>query len=59
MSFQKVDVLVVGGGFTGILVLDDLIKQNYNAILVTEGSLGNGQSLHQHGKDSNIAVLIS
>lgn len=44
-----VDVVVVGGGVQGLLILDTLITAGYSCALVTEGDLGAGQTLHSHG----------
>src|SRR5919202_3094834 len=44
-----VDVVIVGGGIQGLLVLDTLMQEGYACALVTEGDLGSGQTLHSHG----------
>src|SRR5919202_6911129 len=44
-----VDVVIVGGGIQGLLVLDVLTQQGYACALVTDGDLGSGQTLHSHG----------
>jgi glycine/D-amino acid oxidase-like deaminating enzyme len=45
----EVDVVVIGGGIQGLLVLDALIERRYSCALVTNGDLGAGQTLHSHG----------
>jgi glycine/D-amino acid oxidase-like deaminating enzyme len=45
----EVDVLVIGGGLQGLLALDALRGGGYSALLVTEGDLGEGQTIHSHG----------
>jgi hypothetical protein len=44
-----VDVLVLGGGIQGLVLLDELTRQGYAAALVTNSELGSGQTLHSHG----------
>lgn len=44
-----VDVLVVGGGIQGLVVLRELTQGGYASALVTTGELGAGQTLHSHG----------
>jgi glycine/D-amino acid oxidase-like deaminating enzyme len=44
-----VDVVVVGGGVQGLVILDALIAAGYSCALVTEGDVGAGQTLHSHG----------
>jgi glycine/D-amino acid oxidase-like deaminating enzyme len=44
-----VDVVVIGGGVQGLLILDTLIAAGYSCALVSEGDLGSGQTLHSHG----------
>jgi glycine/D-amino acid oxidase-like deaminating enzyme len=44
-----VDVVVIGGGVQGLVLLDTLIAAGYSCALVTEGDLGAGQTLHSHG----------
>jgi hypothetical protein len=43
------DVVVIGGGVQGLVILDSLIAAGYSSALVTEGDLGAGQTLHSHG----------
>lgn len=49
MDTPAVDVVVIGGGVQGLLILDTLIAAGYSCVLVTEGDLGAGQTLHSHG----------
>jgi glycine/D-amino acid oxidase-like deaminating enzyme len=49
MESPMVDVVVIGGGVQGLLILDTLIEAGYSCALVTEGDLGGGQTLHSHG----------
>ena len=49
MDTAKVDVVVVGGGVQGLLILDTLIEAGYSCALVNEGDVGTGQTLHSHG----------
>lgn len=49
MDTPEVDVVVIGGGVQGLLILDTLIAAGYSCALVTEGDLGAGQTLHSHG----------
>jgi glycine/D-amino acid oxidase-like deaminating enzyme len=43
------DVVVIGGGVQGLIILDKLIEAGYSSALVTEGDVGAGQTLHSHG----------
>ena len=43
------DVLVIGGGIQGLLALEALRDRGYAAALVTDGDLGEGQTIHSHG----------
>ena len=49
MDTPAVDVVVIGGGVQGLVILDTLIAAGYSCALVTEGDLGAGQTLHSHG----------
>jgi glycine/D-amino acid oxidase-like deaminating enzyme len=49
MDTPAVDVVVIGGGVQGLVMLDALIAAGYSCALVTEGDLGAGQTLHSHG----------
>ena len=49
MDTSTVDVVVIGGGVQGLVILDTLSTAGYSCALVTEGDLGAGQTLHSHG----------
>jgi glycine/D-amino acid oxidase-like deaminating enzyme len=49
MDTPTVDVVVIGGGVQGLVLLDTLLAAGYSCALVTEGELGAGQTLHSHG----------
>jgi hypothetical protein len=49
MDTPVVDVVVVGGGVQGLLILDTLIEAGYSCALVNGGDVGAGQTLHSHG----------
>jgi glycine/D-amino acid oxidase-like deaminating enzyme len=49
MDTTLVDVVVIGGGVQGLVILDTLIEAGYACALVAEGDLGAGQTLHSHG----------
>lgn len=49
MDATTVDVVIIGGGVQGLLVLHTLIDAGYSCALVTEGDVGGGQTLHSHG----------
>lgn len=44
-----VDVVVVGGGIQGLVVLRELVGAGFSCVLVTDADLGAGQTLHSHG----------
>jgi glycine/D-amino acid oxidase-like deaminating enzyme len=44
-----VDVLILGGGVQGLVLLDQLTQRGYGCVLVTPTDLGTGQTLHSHG----------
>ena len=44
-----VDVVVVGGGIQGLVLLRELTAAGYGCVLVPGGELGRGQTLHSHG----------
>ena len=44
-----VDAAIVGGGVQGLVLLRELISAGYQSLLVTNGDLGSGQTLHSHG----------
>lgn len=46
---MHVDVLIVGGGIQGLLLLRELTAAGHRCLLVTKGDLGEGQTLHSHG----------
>jgi glycine/D-amino acid oxidase-like deaminating enzyme len=43
------DVLIIGGGIQGLVLLNELTRQGYATVLVTKSDLGTGQTLHSHG----------
>ena len=43
-----VDAVVIGGGVQGLWVLNDLVRRNFRACLITNGPLGAGQTLQSH-----------
>ena len=43
------DVVVVGGGIQGLAVLREVVAAGFSCVLVTDGDLGAGQTLHSHG----------
>ena len=45
----RIDVLVVGGGLQGLLLLDEFAMSGRSCVLVTNSDLGHGQTLHSHG----------
>ncbi|HVM15569.1 MAG TPA: FAD-dependent oxidoreductase [Egibacteraceae bacterium] len=49
MVTEDFDVVVVGGGIQGLVLLRELSGEGYGCILVTKGPLGAGQTLHSHG----------
>jgi glycine/D-amino acid oxidase-like deaminating enzyme len=44
-----VDVVVIGGGVQGLVILETLLQAGYSCALVSEGDIGAGQTLHSHG----------
>jgi len=42
----KLDTLIIGGGIQGLWLLKDLSSKGYSTLLLTKGSLGDGQTLH-------------
>lgn len=48
-NVYPLDVLLVGGGIQGLVLLETLTNQGYTTGLVTNAPLGHGQSLHTHG----------
>lgn len=45
----ELDVVIIGGGLQGLLALETLSERGYAVALVSEGDLGEGQTLHSHG----------
>lgn len=45
----SVDILIIGGGVQGLVLLRHLTQHGYACVLVTNGDLGSGQTLHSHG----------
>lgn len=45
----ELDVLVIGGGIQGLLALDALRNRGFSTALVTDGEVGEGQTIHSHG----------
>lgn len=45
----RVDILVVGGGLQGLLLLDRFMRDGRSCALLTDSDLGSGQTLHSHG----------
>ncbi|MBW3555354.1 MAG: FAD-dependent oxidoreductase [Actinobacteria bacterium] len=45
----SVDVVILGGGIQGLVLLRDLAEAGYACVLVTNADLGSGQTLHSHG----------
>jgi len=48
MKEIAVDVLVVGGGVQGLMVLRDLSRLGYSVLLLETSKLGGGQTCHSH-----------
>jgi hypothetical protein len=48
-SQAQLDVVIIGGGIQGLVALDALVEKGYSSALVSDGDLGNGQTLHSHG----------
>lgn len=45
----SVDAVILGGGAAGLWLLDDLVRKNYNAVLVESKALGSGQTVAAQG----------
>jgi glycine/D-amino acid oxidase-like deaminating enzyme len=45
----EIDVLVIGGGLQGLLILHELTVAGRSCVLVANSDLGGGQTLHAHG----------
>lgn len=46
---HRVDVLIVGGGMQGLVLLEALSERGFSSALVSDAPLGHGQALHGHG----------
>ena len=44
-----VDVVIIGGGAAGLWLLDDLVRDGYNAVLLEAFELGSGQTIASQG----------
>jgi hypothetical protein len=53
------DVLIIGGGIQGLVLLDELTRRNYACVLVTNSDLGAGQTLHSHGLLNSGTALLT
>ena len=53
------DVLIIGGGIQGLVLLDDLTRHGYACVLVTNADLGSGQTLHSHGLLNSGTALLT
>jgi glycine/D-amino acid oxidase-like deaminating enzyme len=49
VTYVRVDILIVGGGIQGLAMLRELSDAGHRCLLVTNGELGDGQTLHSHG----------
>ncbi len=45
----SVDVVILGAGIQGLVLLRDLTEAGYACVLVANADLGSGQTLHSHG----------
>jgi glycine/D-amino acid oxidase-like deaminating enzyme len=54
-----VDVVVVGGGIQGLVVLRELVAAGYASVLITDADLGAGQTLHSHGLVNSGTGLVT
>ena len=48
-STREVDILIIGGGVTGMLLLDRLHQQGYQVCLIERNALGHGQTIQAQG----------
>jgi len=48
-SKAELDVVIIGGGVQGLVALNALVEAGYSCVLVSDGDLGSGQTLHSHG----------
>ena len=53
------DVLIIGGGIQGLVLLDDLTRHGYACVLATAADLGSGQTLHSHGSLNSGTALLT
>ena len=49
MDVTAVDVVIIGGGAQGLIILDTLTEAGYGCALITESDAGGGQTIHSHG----------
>ncbi|MGE5602775.1 MAG: FAD-dependent oxidoreductase [Nitrososphaerales archaeon] len=49
LTSVQVDVVIIGGGVQGLVILNELTERRYTCALVTDEDLGGGQTLHSHG----------
>lgn len=55
----SVDVLVIGGGIQGLVMLRHLSDAGYSCLLVTNDEIGGAQTLHSHGLLNSGTGLIT
>lgn len=48
-SAVKLDLLIVGAGFSGLWLLNRACREGYSALLIESDRIGSGQSIHGHG----------
>jgi len=56
---SQIDVLIIGGGIQGLVLLDELTRSGYGCALVTNADLGARQTLHSHGLLNSGSGLLS
>jgi len=49
MEVFETEVVVIGGGMTGVGILRDLTLRGINSVLIEQRDLGNGTSTRNHG----------
>ncbi|HKI83496.1 MAG TPA: FAD-dependent oxidoreductase, partial [Candidatus Krumholzibacteria bacterium] len=49
MRERSCEVLIFGGGFAGLWILDSLVREGYDALLLESRALGAGQSIQAQG----------
>lgn len=54
-----VDVLIVGGGLQGLVLLRDVLAARYSCVLITKGPVASGQTPHSHGLLNSGAGLLT